>query len=166
MSRFVRSLAMTGLLLVGLQTARAAEVVQDVETTASPTKVWSVIKSFDGIATWWPPAKSSPADKGDKIGSVRTITLKAPGDPTIIEKLTAHNNSKRSYSYIIVKVDPKVIPVTGYSSTISVTKTKDGSKVTWKGDFTPAGADEPTAVKAVTGAYRAGLDNIKTLAEQ
>ncbi len=166
MSRFVRSLAIAGLVFATMQSARATELMQVVETTASPTKVWGIIKDFDSIGTWLPPAKSSPADNGTKVGSVRVITLKAPGDPTVTEKLTAHSNSKRSYSYVIVKVDPKVLPVTDYSSTISVSKTKDGSMVTWEGKFTPAaGVDEATASKAVAGVYRAGLDNIKALAE-
>jgi hypothetical protein len=39
--------------------------------------------------------------------------------------------------------------------------------VTWRGSFTPAaGVDETTANKAVAGVYRAGLDEIKVLAEK
>jgi hypothetical protein len=64
-------------------------------------------------------------------------------------------------------VDPKVLPVTDYSSTITVAKSADGSTITWTGSFTPAGgADEATASKAVTGLYRGGLDNIKALVEK
>jgi hypothetical protein len=152
--------------LVALSTAaNAAEVTETVDTTASPKAVWKLIGKFDEIVNWLPGVVSSPADKGSKVGSVRTITLKAPGDPTVVETLTAHKG--HSYSYKIDKVDPKVLPVTGYTSTISVTKTATGSTVTWHGDFTPAGgADEAAADKAVSGLYRSGLDNIKTLAEK
>ena len=167
MGRLVRTLAVAGFGLMAMQAAQAADVKEVVETSASPTKVWSIIKEFDGISTWLPPAASSPADKGTKVGSVRVITLKGAGDPTVTEKLLAHSNSKRSYSYAIVKVDPKVLPVTGYTSTISVSKTSGGSMVTWTGKFTPAeGVDEATADKAVSGVYRAGLDNIKVMAER
>lgn len=54
-----------------------------------------------------------------------------------------------------------------YSSTIGVTPAGSGSVVTWRGSFQPAGgADDAAAAKAMGGVYRAGLDNIKTLAEQ
>ncbi len=167
MGRFVSVAAMSVLGLVAAGSAGAAEIMQVVTVDAPPAKVWNIIKKFDSIATWLPPAASSPADHGDKIGSVRVITLKGPGDPTVTEKLTAHSDRARSYSYEIVKVDPKVLPVTGYVSTIAVTPTSGGAMVTWRGSFTPAaGVDETTANKAVAGVYRAGLDEIKVLAEK
>jgi hypothetical protein len=161
-----RSLMLAACALVALSTAAtAAEVTETVDTTASPKAVWTLIGKFDGIVNWLPGVVSSPADKGSKVGSVRTITLKAPGGPTVVETLTAHKG--HSYSYKIDKVDPKVLPVTGYTSTISITKTPTGSTVTWHGEFTPAGgADEAAADKAVSGLYRSGLDNIKALVEK
>ena len=167
MSRLVSTIAGSVLGLAAAQTANATEIMQVVMTSAPPAKVWSLIHHFDSIGTWLPPAKSSPADNGDSIGSVRVITLRAPGDPTVTEKLTALDNTRRSYSYEIVKVDPKVLPVTDYSSTIVVSAMSGGSMVTWRGKFSPAaGVDEPTASKAVAGVYRAGLDQIKVMAER
>jgi hypothetical protein len=161
-----RSFMLAACAFIALSTAAtAAEVTETVDTTASPKTVWKLIGKFDGIVNWLPGVVSSPADKGSKVGSVRTITLKAPGGPTVVETLTAHKRD--SYSYKIDQVDPKVLPVTGYTSTISVTKTPTGSTVTWHGDFTPAGGlDEAAADKAVSGLYRSGLDNIKALAEK
>jgi hypothetical protein len=145
--------------------AYAAEVTETVDTSARPKAVWKVIGKFDAIVDWLPGVASSPATKHSAVGSVRTITLKAAGNPTVVETLTARGG--HSYSYKIDKVDPKVLPVTGYTSTISVAKTKTGSTVTWHGDFTPAGgADDAAAEKAVGGLYRSGLDNIKTLVEK
>jgi hypothetical protein len=147
--------------------AAAVEVSQEMKTTAPPGKVWALIKDFDGIATWLPPAASSPADNGNKIGSVRTITLKAPGNPTVVEKLTKYAAARRSYSYDIVQVDPKVVPVVNYHSTITVLSDGHGSKVVWSGDFdAPPGGDENASAKAVVGIYRAGLDNIKAVVEK
>ncbi len=152
-------------LLSPLHVAAAAEVTQSVTTTASPKAVWSVVGAFDGIHTWLPGAASSPADKGNKIGSVRLITLSAPGNPTVREQLTARKGT--SYSYKILQVDPKVLPVTDYVSTISVTKSGTGSTVTWHATFTPpAGTDVAADEKALTGLYQSGLGNIKTLAEK
>lgn len=157
--------AVAALVIGALGTASAAEVTQTVTTTASPAKVWSMIGGFDTIGTWLPGAASSPADHGNTVGSVRVITLKAPGDPTVTEKLTARKGTH--YSYAILKVDPKVLPVTSYTATISVTKVGAGSEVTWHGSFKPAGGtDDAGAEKAVSGLYRSGLDNIKAMAEK
>jgi hypothetical protein len=167
MNRLATMAVMSAVGLGTVHGAGAAEIMQVVTTTAAPAKVWDIIKAFDSIATWLPPAASSPADHGTEIGSVRVITLKAPGDPTVTEKLTAHSDAARSYSYAIVKVDPKVLPVTNYVSTIAVSPTSGGSLVTWRGSFLPAaGVDKETAEKAVAGVYRAGLDEIKVLAEK
>jgi hypothetical protein len=144
--------------------AYAVEVNETVDTSASPKAVWTLVGKFDGIANWLPAVATSPADKGNKVGSVRLLTLKAPGSPTVTETLTAHKG--HSYSYKIDKVDPKVLPVTDYTSTITVTKTSGGSTVTWHGNFTAAGTDDAGAQKAVSGLYRSGLDNIKTLVEK
>jgi hypothetical protein len=143
--------------------AYAVEVTETVTTSATPKAVWAAIGKFEDI-TWLPAVASSPADKGEKVGSVRTITLKAPGGPTVVETLTARKG--HSYSYKIDKVDPKVLPVTDYTSTISVAKAPGGSLVTWHGSFTAAGTDDASAQKAVSGLYRSGLDNVKTMVEK
>ncbi len=161
----IRLLCCTAAALACLASAQAAEVTQSITTSASPKAVWALVGPFDGIAGWLPGAASSPADHGDTVGSVRVITLKAPGNPTVREKLTAHK--ARSYSYAILAVDPKVLPVTGYTSTITVAKDGTGSKVTWHADFQPAaGVDEAAADKAVSGLYQSALANIKTLTEK
>lgn len=157
--------ACAALLAASVQSAAAVEVTETVATAAVPAKVWGMIGKFDAIAAWLPGTESSPADKGDDIGSVRVITLKAPGSPTVTERLTA--NTGQSYSYIILKVDPKVLPVTDYTSTIGVAPAGSGSVITWRGSFHPAGgADDAAAAKAMSGVYRAGLDNIKALSER
>ena len=153
------------LFAVSVQAAMAVEVTETVTTTAPPAKVWGMIGKFDAIANWLPGAESSPADKGDTVGSVRVITLKAPGSPTVTERLTA--SMPMGYSYAITQVDPKVLPVAAYTSTISVAPSGTGSVVTWQGSFQPAGgATDAAANTAVTGLYRAGLDNIKAMAER
>ncbi len=145
--------------------ALAVEVNETVNTSAPPDRVWALIGHFDAIHAWLPGAVSSPADRLDAVGSVRVITLKAPGNPKVTERLTAHG--EHSYSYAIAQVDPKVLPVTAYTSTISVAPAGGGSLVTWHGTFKPAGgADDEASSKAVSGLYRSGLDNIKALAEK
>ncbi len=158
-------LAALAATLLSAQAARAVEVSQTVSTTAPPAKVMAVMGQFDAIAAWLPGVESSPADKGNEGGSVRVITLKAPGSPKVTERLTISTTT--GYSYTISQVDPKVLPVAEYSSSLNVAPSGTGSVVTWQGSFKPAGgADDATAEKAITGLYRAGLDNIKVLAEK
>ena len=161
----LRSVCLALAVLAAAGFSRAAEVTQSVTVKASPDKVWRLIGPFDAISAWLPGAASSPADHGDMIGSVRVITLNAPGHPKVTERLTAHGRD--SYSYVITSVDPHVLPVTAYSSTISVSPASAGSMVSWHGSFSPAGgASEEAAEKAVSGLYRSGLDNVKKMAEQ
>ncbi len=165
MIRPITLAACAALTVISIRPAAAVEVTETVTTAAAPAKVWGMIGKFDAIATWLPGAESSPADKGSDVGSVRVITLKAPGSPTVTERLTA--STGQSYSYSILKVDPKVLPVTDYTSTIGVAPAGSGSVVTWHGSFQPAGgADDAAAAKAMTGVYRAGLDNIKAMADR
>ena len=147
--------------------AHAVDLVQTVDIAAPPDKVWAIVADFDSISKWHPAAKSSPATKGNMKGSVRVITLNAPGDPTITEKLVAYDASAHFYRYDIVKVNPKVLPVIHYHSTFTVTPAGNGSQLVWSGTFDhAAGSTDADAVKAITGVYRGGLDNIKVLAEK
>jgi hypothetical protein len=71
--------------------------------------------------------------------------------------------------------DGGALPVTNYSSTISV-KPADGGKalVEWRGAFyrafpnnnPPPGQDDEAAVKAVTGVYTSGLANLQKIVEK
>jgi hypothetical protein len=164
------AMLMAGGLAGRAVASEPVEVKQTVSVSTSPAATWALIQDFDGISKWLPPAASSPADKGNSVGSVRTITLNAPGSPTIVEKLTKYDAAHRSYSYDIVQVDPKVLPVVHYHSTITVVgagKGVKGSKVIWVGKFDPPpGGDENSSAKAVVGTYRAGLDNIKAVLEK
>jgi hypothetical protein len=146
-------------------------VVQTVTIAAPTAVVWGIIQNFSDL-TWHPAIKSSSATNGNIVGSVRTLDL---GGPHLVEELAKYAAARMSYSYRIT-ADPanvKTVPVTKYYSTITVTASGTGSLVTWKGSFlradpseTPAadGNDE-TAVKAITGIYRGGLDALKTRAE-
>jgi hypothetical protein len=80
-----------------------------------------------------------------------------------------------SYSYRITAVDVKVLPVTNYASTISVSSAGEGrSKVQWDGAFyrgypnndPPAELNDDAAIMAVTGLYQAGLAALKARIEK
>lgn len=148
---------------------------QTVDIARTPDQVWAIIAPFDAIAQWHPIIASSPADRGNEVGSKRTLTLKAPGDPSFVEELIKYDAAGRSYQYKIDKVDPKVLPVNNYVAWMEVLPNPaGGSTLEWRAAFyrgymlndPPADMNDAASVRAVNGVFRAGLDNIKLIAER
>lgn len=145
------------------------KVTEKIAINASADAVWARIRNFDALKDWHPAVAESPADKGNAEGSVRQLKLKGGGELT--ETLEAYDDAKKRYSYRAK--DGGALPVTNYTSTISVTAEGSGSVVEWRGAFyrgypnndPPPDRNDEAAVKAVTGVYQAGLANLKKIAE-
>jgi hypothetical protein len=145
------------------------KVVEKVSIDASAELVWAKIKNFDALKDWHPAVEASPADKGNTEGSVRLIKLKGGG--ALVETLEKYEEAKMRYSYRAK--DGGALPVTNYTSTISVSADGAKSIVEWRGAFyrgypnndPPPDQNDEAAVKAVTGVYVSGLTNLKQLAE-
>lgn len=146
------------------------KVVEKITIDAPADAVWAQIKDFDALAKWHPAVAESPADKGNAEGSVRTIKIKGGG--SLVESLERYNAEGKSYSYRAK--DGGALPVTNYTSTITVSGDGAKSTVEWRGAFyrgfpnndPPPDQNDEAAVKAVTGVYQAGLANLKSLAEK
>lgn len=147
---------------------------QAIEVARPPERVWALVGDFDAIARWHPAVASSPATRGNEVGSVRRLTLRAEGNPSFEEELTRHEPDNRLYAYRILAVDPKVLPVNTYSSIFEVKPgAGGGSRVEWRSAFyrgymnndPPPDQNDAAAMAAVTGVLRAGLENIKRMAE-
>lgn len=145
------------------------KVTETVAIAASPDAVWSRIKDFDALQSWHPAVESSTATAANQVGSVRTLHLKGGG--TIVEELTRYSAEEHKIAYRMT--DPGPLPVTNYSSTLSVNAADGGSVVEWRGAFyrgDPNGNPAPerndeAAIGAITGVYKAGLDHLKQLLE-
>lgn len=145
------------------------KVTEQVTLDAPPAAVWAKIRNFDALKDWHPAVASSPADKGNQEGSVRTLTLKGGG--TLIETLEAYDDAKMRYSYRAK--DGGALPVTNYTSTISVRADGGKTVVEWRGAFyrgypnndPPPDQNDEAALRAVTGVYQAGLANLKTIVD-
>ncbi|MCM2474206.1 SRPBCC family protein [Rhizobium sp. CG5] len=145
------------------------KLVLSVDVAAAPDAVWAVIGNFQDMS--WHPAVFSSTGKGDNtIDATRVLTLGAAGGPTISEVLYKYDAAKMTYSYRITDVDVKVLPVTNYSSHLTVTPTASGgSHIEWKGAFyrgypnndPPANMNDEAALAAVGGVYKAGLDALE-----
>ena len=147
-------LAASAAALMSLSPALALEVSKSAEIPASPDTVWKTISEFCSIGQWHPVVeKCDPSKKGGK--DVRTLSLKGGG--TIVEERTALNDKGMSYSYEILE---SPLPISDYHSTIKVTKSGSGSKVSWMGKFKAKGAPDAKAEEAIAGIYEAGFKGI------
>ncbi|MGY0193722.1 SRPBCC family protein [Leptothrix sp. BB-4] len=168
--------AIAGLLVAATSLGAAAhgptrqKVTEKIEIDAPPAKVWGLIRNFDALKDWHPAVASSPADKGNEVGSVRTLTLKGGGG--LIETLEHHDDAQMRYAYRAK--DGGALPVTNYTSQIQVSDAGGGkSGVEWRGAFyrgypnndPPPDQNDEAAVAAITGVYQAGLKQLKSLAE-
>jgi mxaD protein len=151
--------------------APVLKVSKSVTINAAADKVWGQARDFGGLNTWHPAVESDKIVQGtdNTVGAVRLLTLKGGG--TIQEKLLAYDDAKRSFKYAILE---GVLPVSNYTSTFHVAAAgKNKSKVTWSGSFQrkdtgpkpAADANDKTARDTMSGVYKAGLDNLKKLAE-
>jgi hypothetical protein len=159
--------------LVGLLASPASahgptrqKVTLTTEVAADPAEVWDVIGNFQDMS-WHPAVHSSTGENGNAIDATRVLTLGEDGGPTISEILYKFSDEKMSYSYRITDVLVEVLPVTNYSSHLTV-KPRDGggALIEWRGAFyrgypnndPPEHLNDEAAVAAVSGVYQAGLD--------
>jgi hypothetical protein len=147
------------------------KVTETVEINAPPAKVWAAIGDFADMS-WHPAVAKSEGQGGNAVDATRVLTLAGGG--TIDEVLYKHDAAAMSYSYRITRVEVSVLPVTNYSSTITVKPLgADRSLVEWRGAFyrgypnndPPPELNDEMAVKTMTAVYRAGLDQLKKTLE-
>jgi hypothetical protein len=172
---FVLGIAFIGLGLCGAAWAHGPtrqKITEKIEINAPPAKVWSVIGSFQDLS--WHPAIAKTTGEGGNTPDVAKRHLVLGNGGTIDESLYKYDPAEMSYSYRIDKVDVKVLPVTNYSSTITVLPADGGkSIVEWKGAFyrgypnndPPPELSDEAAIKAVGEVYRSGLEALKKKVE-
>ncbi len=167
-----KTLALAGSLAVLPQMALAhgptrQKIVETVDIGVPCAKVWAKIGNFQDMS-WLPAVAKTEGQGGNEKGAKRTLTLKNGG--VVEESLEKHDDQAMMYFYRIDHVDVKVLPVTNYSSWLSL-KPGEGDKCTveWKGAFyrgypnndPPPNLNDDTAIAAVTGLYRSTLDALK-----
>ncbi|WP_118133513.1 SRPBCC family protein [Oceanicella sp. SM1341] len=144
------------------------KVTITTEVAAPPEEVWAAIGDFQDMS-WHPAVASQEGAGGNEIDATRVLHLKGEGDPTISEILYKYSAEKMSYSYRIEEVAVEVLPVTNYSSHLTVKAVEGGSEVEWRGAFyrgypnndPPENLNDEAAIAAVTGVYEAGLQALQ-----
>lgn len=157
------------------------QIVESVVINAPVNKVWALVGDFSGFHKWHPAVQST-----EMKGKYRRI-LSLDADKKITESLVRRDDEKMTLKYKIVdmsvtetfefagrRIEREVLPVNNYTGILSVVAEGEGSKVTWKGKFyrpyllnppTPEGMSDKEAITTMSGVYRGGLDNLKTLVE-
>jgi len=149
-----------------------------VTIDAPADKVWDVIGQYNDLS-WLPLVKSTHADKGNKKGSIRVLTLKNGGQ--ITEELKDYKADKMTYKYKITDMstvktiqhagqdeDIPVLPVENYAAKISVKAKGSRSIVTWIATYyrgyvnnnPPEELNEKAADAAVTQVLKTGLTSL------
>ncbi len=160
------------------------KVDEEIAINAPAQKVWGIIKDY-GDMSWLPPVKSTTVKGGNTEGSTRVLTLQDGG--TITEELKKYDEGKMSYAYKITEmstaktinhsgadVNVPALPVDNYAASIDLEAKGETTVVKWKAGFyraytnnnPPAEMNEDAANTAVKGVFKAGLENLKTLAEK
>lgn len=176
MLKFFKFTSIALLLIPALVMAHGPsrrKVVEQVEINAPVDKVWGIISDYCSIKDWNPSVTDCVSDNGNEPDSTRTITLE--NGEKMQEKLIKYNPDNTMYQYMLLKANVKAMPINTHGSTLSVKAGENGKTIVeWKGAFyrsfpgpnPPPELTDEAAIKILTAFYRAGLDNIKKLAEQ
>lgn len=112
--------------------------------------VWAVIRPFDHYAWAGVVGETVIEDgrQGDQVGSVRRVSTEGA---VLRQKLLAHSDAERSYSYGFCGEPP--LPMTGYRATIRVTPVTDGARafVEWWATFDCAAEERARLVTQFEG---------------
>ncbi|RAP39970.1 hypothetical protein BYZ73_17850 [Rhodovulum viride] len=142
------------------------KITLTTDLAAPPEEVWAAIGNFQDMS-WHPAVATTDGEGGNAIDATRVLHLGTADGPTISEVLYKYDASKMSYSYRITDVKVEVLPVTNYSSHLTVKPREGGgSEVEWRGAFyrgypnndPPPELNDEAAIAAVSAVYQAGLD--------
>lgn len=145
------------------------KVVETIHIEASAATVWAKIGNFGALQEWHPDVAQSTADQDNAIGSMREVKLK--DGRAMREALERYDAEAMRYSYR--GKNGGALPVTNYTSTVSVRADGEQAIVEWRGAFyrgypnnnPPPDQNDEAAVAAVTAFYKSGLAHLKKVME-
>ncbi len=124
------------------------EVTESISVAADPNAAWELVGDPSALAEWHPAVDSSEVEN-----DLRHVSLADGG--RIEERIT--EQSGQSYSYEFIE---SPLPVSDYSSRLSVEPSDQGATISWSSTFEAQGASESEAEKLIAGIYRVGLDSV------
>src|SRR5947209_11749972 len=141
---FLAALGAVVLVSAGTAPVFAATISRSADVKASAAAIWSVIGPFCAIKDWLPPVGECIED--GKTPPTRILVTK-DGKAAFVERQTARNDAKHSYSYEFLS---SPLPVSNYTATIKVTDNKNGSStISWSGSYKADAGREQAASDAL-----------------
>lgn len=138
---------------------------ETVEIQADARKVWDIVKNWDNLHGWHPVFANTELTGGtnNTVGATRRLTVK--DGPQFDEELLAADDEGMRVTYRIIGENP--LPITDYQSTLRVVAlTPNSSLIVWRGAFaSKPGQKDDENMKFISTVYRAGLENVKKMAE-
>jgi mxaD protein len=149
--------------------AKEQSIVQTMTMNAPPEAVWAVAGDFVGLPKWYPLIESSKLvlGKNNEVGCIRELTRF--NGTKVEERLIDYNPWERTLTYTYAAGQ---VMSSDYFATLTVKDAGGGaSLVEWKARFKRANywvddaEGDEKLVKALTGAYQKGLENLKRIVE-
>ncbi|HIF97821.1 MAG TPA: SRPBCC family protein [Myxococcales bacterium] len=129
---------------------------------ASGESIWELLRDFGGILRWNSNGIESVSVEGEGVGAVRTIGI--PGGIQLQEKLEAHDEAARSFSYSFA--GKPVIPFDNYYATMTVIDEGESMcRVDWESTFEHPSMEKEAARQLIEGIYLAGFSALKETVE-
>lgn len=139
----------------------ALKVKEEVVIYEVCDEVWPIIRNFGAMDQWHPAVVRTMLNGGNTPGATRVLVLGNGAE--VHEELTKYSSKAMSMSYIITRVDPKVLPVKNYQSRLRLEKEGSRCEVDWSGTFDNASSgsmSDDDVKEAIEGVYKAGLESI------
>jgi hypothetical protein len=173
LKRLILAAGLVAVTVSGVQAhgpSRKKEITT-IEINAPADKVWALVGNFHDMS-WHPEVAKTEALPGNEPEvTTRTLTFKAGG--VFTDKLTRYEPDQRIIAFLTDKEDHGVLPVEGYSTTLTVKDAGGKSTVEWRGAFyrgymnndPPPELSDEAAMKAVAAFQKAGLEALKKQVE-
>lgn len=109
---------------------------------ASAARLWGMLRDFGNYRLWVDEVEESGVEEGkagDAVGAVRRVRI---GETVIRQRLLAHSDVERAYSYEFCGA-PR-FPIRNFTATIRVTPVSDGDRafVEWWAGFDCEAAEQ------------------------
>lgn len=123
--------------------------------------VWSAVRDFGNYTLWVEgvdEALIEGARSGDAVGAIRNVRM---GETRIRQKLLAHSDRERCYSYEFC--EPCRFPVRDYVATIRVTPVVDGERafIEWWATFDAAAEERDHWTEFFARSFATWLDSLR-----
>jgi hypothetical protein len=127
-------------------------IVQSVDLSAAPDKVWPLIGKFGGT---WHPLIAAIQLIGQGVGQLRRI--ETIDGKQIIERLDTVDESQMSYRYTMISG----IPATDYIGAFGVRPKGDGCSVEWRVQYWADGQPDIIVKTVISTLLKTGLESLK-----